>query len=197
MKKLITFCVVAGLIFAANGSVANARVITFDDLLPDLGEIPDGYAGFSWSGMYYIDPAVYVPSSGYMNGMVSEPHVAYTGFPTTSVVRADLFDFKGAYLTAAWNTGLNIEVVGFSGGNQAYSTTVVVDPWGPTWFDFNYIDIDEVRFTSSGGANAGFSGQGEWFAMDDFTYSAPAPGAILLGGIGVSLVGWLKRRRAL
>lgn len=63
------------------------------------------------------------------------------------------------------------------------------------------INFTENQFTYSGAlvsrAVVGFNAQGAGrFALDNLTINPiPAPGAILLGGIGVGCVSWLRRRR--
>ncbi|MBH8563238.1 PEP-CTERM sorting domain-containing protein [Nostoc sp. CENA67] len=54
-----------------------------------------------------------------------------------------------------------------------------------------------MRFTSYGGVDAGYSGEGEHFALDDFTYeykAVPEP-AIILGLFTVASFGVGLRRQ--
>ena len=59
-----------------------------------------------------------------------------------------------------------------------------------TWRTFNPY-FEEIHFTIPGQSGA------ELYYIHADTVCIPAPGAILLGGIGVCLVGWLRRRRTL
>ena len=71
---------------------------------------------------------------------------------------------------------------------------IAVARWGETTIvrvDFGYGHL---------GSNEAATAYADDFLMNGVTYEVtyiPAPGAILLGGIGVALVGWLRRRRTL
>lgn len=79
MRKLVFLASFPGLSLA---DPASAGLITFDDL-PDnsvFQRIPNPYAGFDWSAHFlYRDGADYPYPSGYQNGVVSAPNVAFNG----------------------------------------------------------------------------------------------------------------------
>ena len=120
---------------------ASADVLTFDDLPEsDAGAaVPNGYGGFNWGNFYYVDTAAFTSSygpTGYAAGTVSPNSVAANGFGTPAsivVTSSTSFTFDGAYLTAAWNDGLSVEVQGYNSGNLIDDTTVYPSATAPTF----------------------------------------------------------------
>ena len=188
MRKLLTIMFL--LILPA---CSYANVLTFDDIgeTPiDSLPVPNGYGGFNWDHFYYMNvpELLPMPSSGYHNGLVSGECVAHnSGYFNVVGISGSPFIFDGAWLTAAWRDGLNVKVDGYSNDVLTYSTTVVVNTTGPTWFGFNYVNVDKLSFSSYGGTpNPNYSPQnGYHFVMDNFTYT-PEPASVLLiffGGV--------------
>jgi hypothetical protein len=91
-------------------SNAGATTVLFDDVCSGDCYIPAGYGGLDWSN-FIVKDASFDQDSGYFRGLVSGDFVAFNGgaFPAT-FLNGTPFDFVSTYLTAAWNTGLNITV---------------------------------------------------------------------------------------
>ncbi|BAZ52571.1 hypothetical protein NIES4103_52350 [Nostoc sp. NIES-4103] len=180
MKKFLTAAVVAPIAALGIGTVAQAAILTFDDIapIPVLSAIPDGYGGFTWNNFYYLNGSDSIYSdTGYDNGRVSGDYVSFNGFGNQAIVSDSVFDFNSAYLTAAWNDGLSVTVEGLNNGTALYSKTVVVDTTNPTLVNFDFFGVDELRFSSSGGVQPDYlldQGGGTQFALDNFTFDETA-----------------------
>jgi hypothetical protein len=179
-----------------------SAVLTFDDVSVTTTEalIPDGYGGLNWTNVWVLKGPQRYPSSGYDNGTVSGDYVALNGFENMAVVSGPVFNFEGAYLTAAWNNGLTVNVKGYSGANLLYDTTVNPLYSAPTWYQFDYLGVDRLELSSFGGTDADpvDGGSGKHFALDNFTITAvPIPPAVWLFGTGVlGLIGVSRTTRA-
>lgn len=86
---------------------SNQTLITFDDLLPQSndGLIPNGYANLEWISFGVLDPQDYPGDSvGYLNGVVSQKHVAFNAYAnsdgtTTGSFRAPGYEFQWGQVT--------------------------------------------------------------------------------------------------
>lgn len=191
MKAMVSVAVL-GLVLCVARSVS-ADTLTFDDLTPtsSYGAIPDGYGGFNWSTDFYYINRHYHSGSGYDLGTVSGEYSAFNAFANVVSASQSDFDFNGAYLTSAWDSSLYIDLKGFKDGNVIYSQTVVVSNTAPTWFTFDFLNIDTLQIAS----------RGSQFVMDNMLYNdgseVPAPSAIIgMIGLGaVGLVGAVRRRK--
>ena len=192
----------AGLVLVLGATAVPATVLTFDDVTAaSRAVIPNGYGGFDWDNLHALDPVArgYDPS-GYVNGIVSPTYVAANPNADPAglwVATPERFDFSGAYLTGAWNDGLSVRVQGYRDGTPVYDETVVTSAYAPTWFQFDFLDVDRLHFTSFGGVDVGFGGYGEHFAMDNFTFNEPIPEPLTVAGLALSLgaLGTYLRRR--
>jgi len=196
MKKLIMICVVVGLMSAG---VSNASVTL------DFTELPfqpvDGlsYMGVTfgfWVGGSPSGDANYNSSSG-------PGTVTFVQNPALEGNAAGILTLDFATPTSMLEFGVALNTYdavtqGFV--VRLYDTSLI----GVYQVNTSpLVSFSEGQFTYSGPrrvthAAIGFNDKAaSRFALDNLTYTVPAPGAILLGGIGVSLVGWLRRRRAL
>lgn len=172
--------------------------LTFDDLPAPAtygSAVPAGYGGLQWNNFNYLDGAGFV-ASGYQNGVVSSGNVAFNGTGNPAQISSGTaFDLNSAWLTAAWNDGLQLEVQGFAGGTLAYDQTYTLNATASTLLTFSYLAVDQVNFISSGGVNHGYDGSGTQFVMDNVTVTVPEPNSTMLLLFGSALIVLQLRKR--
>jgi hypothetical protein len=204
MKKLIMICLL-GLIVCLGSSSANAAIsygapappapsplfgtwIDFDDQPTGTPILPNDYAAFGVASITEL--TLGPPAFARYAGTQSQPNYIGTGFENgwNGIIRIDLAkpasqigigvadDRGGPEILSVYNSGgVLLESHVLTPGLNIYA--VITRP---------FYDISRIELA------------GEFFAADDLQFNViPAPGAILLGGIGAGLVGWLRRRRTL
>ena len=208
--KLPALCCVAASLLGLSCAHLDAQTLNFDDL--GSGLVASGYAGLNWDNVYSLNTLNFGPS-GYVNGTVSPNTVIYNGWGDTATFSsATAFNLISLDLTAAWEEGLQVAIVGYdNNANQLYQAYLTLSSAGPTFLTTNFTGVYSVSiFTSTDGAwvnDPSFAGSGAEVAIDNLTISGltvspapapvPEPGtygvAASLGFLGLLLT---RRRRA-
>ena len=207
MRKFITICVLLGLVVSLASSSANAAPVYFTDRASFDAAAGGGlnyesfeadfavadtivFAGFTVSETLGINGLGQLRDfPGLVDGAITDGTGAL-GYDDNGDSVGTFFSFASP-ITAF---GLDITTKPGStvtiGGSVSDSLALTSDTplfWGVIDMD----GITSISFNASGEPLVGFD------AVSFGQAVIPAPGAIVLGAIGVGLIGWLRRRRTL
>jgi len=193
MKKLIMICaIIIGV--AGLASAAPTTLITFDEF--PLGTMIDNeYAGL---GVLFLPGNVTprLPQLSMNGAMPTQPVLRPTGEP-------DYYIFQGDFWMQFTTPVLEVQ---FDSGYWDGVGTGIIDVYGPAMnplVSLSNTGTGVELISISGLGSIGYIyfnsvADGAGADIDNLAFTQiPAPGAILLGGIGVGVVGWLRRRRTL
>ncbi|HUV63331.1 MAG TPA: hypothetical protein VMW24_05490 [Sedimentisphaerales bacterium] len=185
MRRFVATCAIVGLIFAASTPPASAGItVEFSEVdLPNL-TLLDGTAHFNPYGLAFEDTTYYVVDTRLIGAGADDRGITTTGGPDN--VMTVVFTQPVSYFEAYYATLDGITLEGTAYDTYGNPTATVYTTGYGIWSVLGL--TKEISFQDGTGMIA--------VGRIDFE-PIPAPGAILLGGIGVGLVGWLRRRRTL
>lgn len=218
MKKHFAICAVTiMLLIVAWPKMLSAGFVDFDDAT-HMEVINNRYAamGITFSGLLGGDVIAYTYAEGFPgHSPVSDPHMAYAEYTMQSPYEGIRIDFSipvdylslyGCDYGGSPTTDIEIATLQAYASDGTLLGSITAEAVRSTR-ELPEADMPiDVAFLSLSGlgniayAEFTYTNTLGFFGIDDVDFGVaviPAPGAIVLGGIGLGLVGYLRRRGAL